>query len=164
MPLPRDRSKGVNVQEGLGSPLVTVVLRLILSTAPRPHVGCLAPGPPLAYHQTGVKELWKDTDSPTKPLSSDGARAVDPQRRQQPLEGWSPLLRPRAYPAVESGRPGTCGPPVRSLQTRTRVSFRTCNKPSGPGALPSLWLSSEEPMDMLRRRFGRRVGVWKRFG
>lgn len=110
-----------------------------------------------------VKELWKDTDSLTKPLSSDGARAVDAQRRQQSLVGWSPLLRPRAYPAVKSRWPGTCGPPERSLQTRTRVSPCTSNKPSGPGALQSLLFSSEDPMDMLRRRLGRRGGVRKCF-
>lgn len=76
MPLPGGRSKGVNVQEGLGSPLATVMLRLILSAPTAP----LPPGPPLTYHHVGgglVKELWKDTDSLTKPLSSDGARAVD---------------------------------------------------------------------------------------
>lgn len=165
MPLPGGRSKGVNVQEGLGSPLATVMLRLILSAPTAP----LAPGPPLTYHHTGagggglVKELWKDTDSLTKPLSSDGARAVDAQRRQQSLVGWSPLLRPRAYPAVKSRWPGTCGPPERSLQTRTRVSPCTSNEPSGPGALQSLLFSSEDPMDMLWRRLGRRGGVRKCF-
>lgn len=78
-----------------------------------------------------------------------GARSF---ARQKPLAGWGLLLRPRAYPAVKSCWPGTRGPPVRSLQTRTRVSPCTSNKPPGPGAphpscchLRTRWISPPLP-------------------